>query len=146
MTPWPGPAAYDANSYTPVGMSTLAIILIVIAVILTLALVGGLLATRKRAQAGAADYARHVAAADQALEQARAADRGWDRALLEDAARSALSEQHPDFAYDALHLVLVDDRPGIDEDRAQFAAVGSGGERRVVLVRGAAGWSAEHAR
>ena len=126
-------------------MSTLAIVLIVIAVILVLVFVGGLLATRKRAEAGAADYARHVAAADQALEDARATDRGWDRALLEDAARSALSEQHPGFAYDALHLVLVDDRPGIEEDRAHFAAVGADGERRVVLVRGAAGWSAERA-
>ncbi len=126
-------------------MSTLAIVLIVIAVILVLVFAGGLLATRKRAEAGAADYARHVAAADQALEQARATDRGWDRALLEDAARSALSEQHPGFAYDALHMVLVDDRPGIEEDRAHFAAVGSDGERRVVLVRTASGWSAEHA-
>jgi len=127
-------------------MSTLAIVLIVIAVIVLAALVGGFLATRKRAEAGAADYERHVAAADQALEQARATDRGWDRALLEDAARAALSEQHPDFAYEALYLVLVDDRPGIDEDRAHFAAAGSDGERRVVLVRGAAGWAAEHAR
>ena len=126
-------------------MSTLAIVLIVIAVILVLVFVGGLVATRKRAEAGAADYERHVAAADQALEQARATDRGWDRALLEDAAHSALSEQQPGFAYDALHLVLVDDRPGIEEDRAHFAAVGSDGERRVVLVRTASGWSAEPA-
>jgi hypothetical protein len=126
-------------------MSTLAVIIIIIAAVLLLAFVGGLLATRRRDQVQDADYARHVAAADQALEQARATDRGWDRSALEDAARRALSEQHPDFRYEALHLVLVDDRPGIDEDRAQFAAVGGDGERRIALVRGAEGWSAERA-
>lgn len=126
-------------------MSTLAIILIVIAAILVLAFVGGFLATRRRDAVSGADYARHVAAADQALEQARATDRGWDRGALEEAARRALAEQHPGFDYEDLHLVLVDDRPGIEEDRAHFAAVAPEGERRVVLVRDASGWSAESA-
>lgn len=124
-------------------MDALAIILIVLAVLVAALLIGGFVATRRRAEAGAADYSRHVAAADQALEQARATDRGWDRAALEQAAQSALAEARPDFAYTDLHLVLVDDRPGIAEDRAQFAAVGQEGETRVVLVRGPDGWSAE---
>ena len=124
-------------------MDALAIVLIVVVVVAGLLLVGGLAATRRRAAAGAQDYSRRVAAADQALEQARAADRGWDRAVLDDAARAALAAAHPDFSYDHLHLVLVDDRPGIAEDRAQFAAVGDDGEARVVLVRGVDGWAAE---
>lgn len=124
-------------------MDPLAIILIVVAVIAAALLLGGLAATRKRSQAGAADYSRHVAAADHALEEARASDRGWDRAVLEQAARSALEGRRPDFGYEELHLVLVDDRPGIEEDRAHFAALGRDGEARVVLVRGADGWSAE---
>jgi hypothetical protein len=128
-------------------MDTLAIIIIVVLVAVVAALlIGGLLATRQRDEAGAADYARHVAAADQALEQARATDRGWDREALERAAHSALADARPDFAYDDLHLVLVDDRPGIAEDRAQFAAVGEDGEKRVVLIRGPDGWSAESIR
>ncbi len=39
---------------------------------------------------------------------------------------------------------MVDDRPGIDEDRAQFVAVGDGGdEATVVLSRQGDRWSAE---
>ena len=124
-------------------MSALAIVLIVLAVILLALFVGGLLESRRRSAAGAADYARRVAAADQALEQARAADKGWDRAVLEDTARRALTSERPDWRYGALHLVLVDDRPGVTEDRAHFAAVGEDGDVRVVLVREPSGWALE---
>jgi hypothetical protein len=124
-------------------MSTLAIIVIVVVLVLVLVFLGGLAATRRRAAAGAQDYERRVAEADQALEQARALDKGWDRGALEQTARDALGEHRPDFSYDDLFLVLVDDRPGTSEDRAHFAAVGSDGEARVVLVRGPDGWSAE---
>lgn len=124
-------------------MSTVAIVLIVVAVALIALFLGGLIATRRRQRAGAADYSRHVAAADRALEEARAADRGWERGVLESAARSALEQQRPGFSYDELHLILVDDRPGVTEDRAQFAATGPDGEVRVVLVRGEQGWTAE---
>lgn len=124
-------------------MSTLAIILIAAAVVIALVLIGGLAANRRRVDEGSEAYARHIAAADNALEQARAADRGWDRAMLEEAARAALAQERPDFSYDDLHLVLVDDQPGVDEDRAHFAAIGGDGETRVVLVRGVEGWGAE---
>lgn len=124
-------------------MSTGAIIVIVVAVVLVLAFLGGLAATRRRDAAGAGAYQRHVAEADRALEQARALDKGWERATLEVAAQTALRERRPEFTYDDLFLVLVDDRPGTAEDRAHFAAVGPDGEARVVLVRGPDGWTAE---
>jgi hypothetical protein len=124
-------------------MSTVAVIVVAAVLVLVLVFLGGLAATRRRAAAGAADYERRVAEADRALEQARASDRGWERGALEEAARGALRERWPDFAYDDLHLVLVDDRPGVEEDRAHFAAVGSDGEARVVLVREPSGWGAE---
>lgn len=124
-------------------MDALAIVLIAAAVVIAVLLAAGFLATSRRAAAGAGDYARHVAEADHALEEARAADRGWDREILEQTARSALEVQRPDFSYDELHLVLVDDRPGVVEDRAHFAAVGREGETRLVLVRGTDGWDAE---
>jgi hypothetical protein len=124
-------------------MSALVIVLIVLAAILLALFIGGLLESRRRAAAGAGDYARRVAAADQALEQARAADKGWDRAVLEDTARQALAAERPDWRYGDLHLVLVDDRPGVTEDRAHFMAVGEDGEIRVVLVRREAGWAPE---
>ena len=81
--------------------------------------------------------------ADQVLEVARAGDRGWEREMMEGVARSALSESRPDFSYDDLHLVLVEDRPGVEEDRAHFVAVGADGEARVVLGRQGGAWVAE---
>jgi hypothetical protein len=63
--------------------------------------------------------------------------------VLEEAARGAVAEARPDWSYDALHLVLVDDRPGVTEDRAQFVAVRGGEEVRVTLARRDGGWVAE---
>lgn len=122
-------------------MSTLAIVLIVVAVVVVLLLAGGYAATRRRSSQ--TDWAQAVADADHALTRARAADKGWDRAALEVTARTALQERRPDLSYDDLHLVLVDDQPGVEEDRAHFAAVSPDGEARVVLVRSSDGWSPE---
>ena len=124
-------------------MSVLAIILIVIVVVLVLVFVGGIAAARRRAVQTAPEDARDLAEADHALEQARASDKGWDRAVMEDVARQALLREHPDVTFDRLELVLVDDRPGVMEDRAHFEACT--GDRRVpvVLSRGDSGWSAE---
>ena len=125
-------------------MSTLAIVLIVIGVIVAIFIVLGFLGARARDRRQAGTWAEHVAQADSALEQARAADRGWDPAVMEAAARSAIGESRPGWAYGDLYLVLVDDRPGTDEDCAHYVAVGdSGDEARVVLAREGDRWSAE---
>ena len=124
-------------------MSTLAVVLIAVVALLLLLFVGGLAAARRRTVRGSADYARHVAAADQALEQARASDKGWDRARMEQLVREALAEQRRGWDYRDLHLVLVDDRPGVTEDRAHFVADGEEGAARVVLERGESGWFVE---
>jgi outer membrane murein-binding lipoprotein Lpp len=124
-------------------MSTLAVILIVLGAVILLALVLGLLGARARDRRQAPSYVEHVAAADHALEQARAADRGWHREAMEEAARMALSESRPGWKYRDLHLVLVDDRPGVAEDRAHFVAVADDGEARVVLARQEDRWVAE---
>jgi hypothetical protein len=124
-------------------VSTLTIIILVVAAILILFLIGGLLGARRRDRENAPVYARHLAEADHALEQARAADRGWDREVMERVARAALADAHPDTSFDRLDLVLVDDRPGVHEDRAHFEARDGDRPVRVVLSRGEAGWSAE---
>ena len=125
-------------------MSTLAIVLIVVGVLLAVFLALGFLGARARDRRQGGTWAQHVAEADSALEQARAADRGWDRAVMEEAARGALAGSRPGWEYGDLHLVLVDDRPGTDEDRAHFVAMGDGGdEARVVLTRQGDRWSAE---
>ena len=124
-------------------MSILATILIVVAVLLALLFLGGLVAARRRARRTAPEYARHLAEADRALEQARASDRGWDRTVMEAVARQALAREHPGASFDRLDLVLVDDRPGVMEDRAHFEAAIADRRVPVILARGEAGWTAE---
>jgi hypothetical protein len=125
------------------GISTLGIILIVLGVIVVLFIIGGAVAVAKRSRAQDATFAEHVEAADSALEQARASDKGWHRDTMEEAARAALAESRPGWSYDDLHLVLVDDRPGVSEDRAHFMAMGSDGQVRVILAREGDRWIAE---
>ena len=124
-------------------MSTVAVILVAVAAVLLLLLAGGYAASRRRERVRGADYQRHVTTADRALEAARAADRGWDRHRLETAARAALRAERPGFEPEHLALVLVDDRPGVSEDRAHFLAAGGQEEVRVVLCRRDGEWVLE---
>ena len=124
-------------------MSTLEIVLIALGAILLLLFIGGLVAARRRAREREGDLTRTLAAADRELEAARAADKGWERVLLEEAARKILAEERPDWRYDRLDLVLVDDRPGVTEDRANFLATGPDDEVRIVLTRTNGGWVAK---
>jgi hypothetical protein len=124
-------------------VSIVAIILIALGALVVLLFVGGYIARRRHDRELAPDYLRHIAEADNALEQARAADRGWDRDLMERTAREALAAAHPGTTFDRLHLVLVDDRPGVEQDRAHFEAWDGDRPVRVVLTRSDAGWAAE---
>ncbi len=123
-------------------MSVVLIVLGVVLLVLLLLFIGGLVVTGRRREEPA-EYIRQVALADQALEQARAADRGWDREILETAGRRALDGERPGVRYDQLRLVRVDDRPGVTEDRAELLATGAEGEARIMLARHEAGWVAE---
>jgi Tfp pilus assembly protein PilV len=127
----------------PIAVSTLAIVLIAVGAVILVAFVLGLLGARARYRSQAPSYDEHVAAADQALEEARAADKGWHRDAMEQVARDALAESRPGWKYRALHLILVDDKPGVDEDRAHFVAVADDGEAHVTLARQPDGWVAE---
>ena len=124
-------------------VDTVAIVLIVVVVVVLLLFAGGLAAARRRDSLQSGELERHLAEADQALEEARAADKGWDRPRLEAAARQAVQEARPGWDYERLELVLVDDRPGVEEDRAHFLATGAGENLRVVLGRREGDWIAE---
>jgi hypothetical protein len=125
-------------------MSTLAIVLIALGAIVLLFIVLGFLGARARDRKQAGSWEAHVRAADAALAQASATDRGWHRDTMEQAVRAALSESRPDWTYGNLHLILVDDKPGVEEDRAHFVAVADDGEEaRVVLSRHGDRWVAE---
>ena len=108
-------------------MSTVAIVLLVLLALLVVLFVGGVIAARRHANATSGRLLLKIQAADRALE----------------AARAAIELERPGFRYDALHLVLVEDRPGTEEDRAQIAAVGDDGELRVVLSRHGDAWVAK---
>jgi hypothetical protein len=62
---------------------------------------------------------------------------------MEEAATEALAQARPGWGFDQLDLVLVDDRPGVEEDRAHFVASGDEGEARVILAREGDRWVAE---
>jgi hypothetical protein len=124
-------------------VSTIEIIVTVLVVLVVLFFILGLLGTRARARHQAPTFADHVRAADEALEQARAHDKGWHRDTMLAAAQAAIGESRPGWTYDDLQLVLVDDRPGIEEDRAHFIAAGADGQARVILARQGDLWIAE---
>lgn len=127
-------------------MSTLAVILIAAAIVVVALLVAATLAVRRRMEREQPAYDRNLAAADHALEAARASDRGWDRGVMEDVARTALNERRPGWDFRSLDLVLVDDRPGVTDDRAHFEASDGDESVVVVLTRGDAGWTAGEVR
>jgi hypothetical protein len=123
-------------------VSTLAIVLIAVGALLLLLLAGGLVVARRRLESS--DLTKNIEQADQALEHARAQDRGWDRAALELACQAALRSERPDTPYESIDLVLVDDRPGVVDDRAHLVARGSKGHARVILGRREGGdWTVE---
>jgi hypothetical protein len=124
-------------------VETWEIIAAVVVIVVILFFIGGLLGVRAHARRQAATFEQHVRAADEALEQARALDRGWHRETMEAAARDALGEARPGWGYESLMLVLVDDHPGTEEDRAHFMASGGDGEARVILARQGDSWVAE---
>jgi type II secretory pathway pseudopilin PulG len=124
-------------------VSTWEIVALVVVVVVALFFLGGLAGARARDRRRAPAFEENVRAADEALERARAADRGWHRESMEAAARAAIGDSRPGWSIDELQLVLVDDRPGIEEDRAHFLASGTDGEARIVLARDGDTWIAE---
>jgi len=123
-------------------VSVLAIILIVLAALLLLLFIGGFIANARRARAREADLRLQIEAADQALAQARAGDRGWDLEHLQAAARSAFAAAHGGHEPDRMDLVQVVDRPGTEADEAVFRCAHGHHEHDVVLGREGEQWVA----
>ena len=120
-------------------MSTLAVIVIVIVVLLVLLIVGGLIANERRTRDREDETRRAAREADQVLAQARASDRGWERSLLEAAAREAFAARSPAEVRELL-LGQVVDRPGTEEDQALFRVVTDAGSEDILLVRNEGAW------
>ena len=110
-----------------------------VVLILLLFFLGGSYALNRRRSAMDAELRARIEAADAALAQARAQDRGWERETIEAAARAAVAPRE----VEQLHLVQVVDKPGTDADQAVFRAVhGDGSETTVTLGRRDGAWVA----
>jgi hypothetical protein len=112
-------------------------------VLLILLFIGGVIANGRRRQALQARLTAQIEAADAALAEARASDRGWERAAIEAAAQEAFATRHDGRTAEALHLVQVVDKPGTDADQAVFRAVGPDGrDDTITLGRRDGAWVA----
>ena len=126
-----------------IAISTVGIILLVLLLLVgVLAAVGWAGATR-RAREGEGKLVEQLQAAERELAQAHASDKGWDRSLLEAAARAAAAERFGSAPINTMQLVQVIDRPGTDADQAVFRIeTGDGGEHVITLGRTGGVWGA----
>jgi len=120
--------------------STLGIILIALAALIVLLFAGGLVANARRRHHDAARLKQQVDEANAALAEAHAADKGWDRAAMEAAARDVFEQRHAGSAIKELHLVQVVDRPGTEADLAVFHVHGAGRLETITLGRQNDAW------
>jgi hypothetical protein len=123
-------------------VSTFAIVLIALAALLLVLFAGGFVANGRRQRARGAHLRAQIEAADKALAQARADDRGWDLAAIEAVAREACAGRFAGRQPEQLHLVQVVDRPGTDADEAVFRAIDGQHEEDVLLGRVDGQWVA----
>ena len=120
-------------------MSVIAIIVVVFVLLVVLLIVGGLVANARRTRGQEDELHVAVREADQALALARAGDRGWDRELLETAAREAFAARSPVEVRELLLLQVID-RPGTEEDQALFRVITDAGSEEILLVRQGDTW------
>jgi hypothetical protein len=128
-------------------IAVLPAVLLILAALLVVLFVGGLITSGRRRRVMAERLHAQIEAADAALADARASDRGWERHAIEAAARSALAQRRPDADVKELQLVQVVDRPGTDADEAVLRAIfADGREDTVALGRRDGAWVAADAR
>jgi type II secretory pathway pseudopilin PulG len=120
-------------------VSAIVVIVVVFVLLVVLLIVGGLVASARRARGGEDELRVAVREADQALALARAGDRGWERGVLEAAAREAFAARSPAEVRE-LMLLQVIDRPGTEDDQALFRVVTDAGSEEILLVRQGDAW------
>jgi len=111
------------------------IILVVVAVIVLLA-VGGAVARRRQLERSQGRFDAHLSQVNRDLAAAHAEDRGWERAGLEAAARSAYAGERDGAEPAELELLQIIDRPGKDDDKAVFQV----GREQLTLGRSGDEW------
>jgi hypothetical protein len=116
-----------------------AIVVVVILLVLLVLFAGGYVMVGRHRTASEAELKGRIEAADAALADARAEDKGWERETIEAAARAAVAPRQAT----ELNLVQVIDKPGTDADQAVFRVVlADGAEEIVTLGRRDGDWVA----
>jgi hypothetical protein len=113
--------------------------LLIVLVVLAILIAGGIYARNRQLARSRPAFERALTQVDQDLAAAAATDRGWDRAVLEAAARQVATEQLGE-EIDELTLVEVIDKPGTDEDQAVFDVRAGSRSGRVILGRRDGQW------
>jgi hypothetical protein len=113
--------------------------LLIVLIVLVVLAVGGAIARRAQLARTRGAFDASLERANRDLATAAAADRGWDRATMESAARRIFAEQRG-AEPERLLLVEVLDRPGTDEDQAVFHAEFGGTTQAVTLGRRGGDW------
>ena len=121
----------------------LAIALGVLLGLIVLLALGGLVANARAQERDREAREAEIEVANQALATAHAADRGWERSVLEAAARAAYDASNPGMPATELVLVQVIDQPGTNQDKAVFRVVSAAGESRLRMGRQAGEWRPE---
>ena len=112
--------------------------LIIVLVVLALLIVGGVFARARQLNRSRPAFERSLEQVNRELAAAAAADRGWSRDTLEEAARRIYAAERGGDPPELL-LVEVRDRPGTDEDQAVFRC----GHERLTLGRRDGEWVRE---
>jgi hypothetical protein len=120
-------------------VTALEIVVLVAVVVLAVLVIGGYVATGRRARADDAALRAELEAANRALALAHAQDKGWERSLLEEAARTAFADRSPAEVRE-LQLVQVVDKPGTADDQAVFRVVTDHGAEYLHLDRHGDAW------
>ena len=122
-------------------METWEIIVLAVVAVIVLLAVGGAVARRRQLERSQGRFDENLAQVNRDLAAAHAQDNGWERSLLEDAARQAYASERGSDPPE-LELVQVIDRPGTDDDHAVFSC-GPEARERLTLGRRDGQWVLE---
>ena len=122
-------------------METWEIIVLVVVLVIIVLAVGGSYARRRQLERSQGRFDAHLLEVNRDLAAARAEDRGWERDVLEGAARQAYATERGSDP-GQLELVQVIDRPGTDDDHAVFRC-GPEARERLTLGRRDGQWVLE---